>query len=237
MNVTVFAATGGIGSKVVEQLRSRGHHVTAYVRNPGKIPASWDDTVTVITGELSDAAAVDRAVKGADAVVSALGPSMDRKATGLPLIEGTRNIVTAMQRHGVRRYIGNATPSVLDPREKPTWQTRLTTRMAKTFLRRAYDELVGMSEIIMASGLDWTIVRFLAPKDGPAKGMVRHGFYGADKLGFNVTRDDIAACRCGQRPGRTRRSPGRLLPFHRGAAALPGGVGGLTLAHEQDPPP
>ena len=38
----------------------------------------------------------------------------------MPLVEGTRNIVEAMQRHGVRRYIGNATPSVLDPREKPT---------------------------------------------------------------------------------------------------------------------
>lgn len=69
---------------------------------------------------------------------------MDRKATGLPLVEGTRNIVTAMQRHGVRRYIGNGTtPSVLDPHETGTWQTRQPTFMAKTFLRRAYDELIG----------------------------------------------------------------------------------------------
>ena len=192
MNVTVFGATGGVGSKVVEDLRTRGHAVTAYVRNPSKVPASWGDDVTVVTGELSDAAAIEHAVQGADAVVSALGPSLDRKATGLPLVEGTRNMVEAMRRHGVRRYIGNATPSVLDPREKPTWQTRLATFMAKTFLRRAYDEVVGMSEIVMTSGLDWTIVRFLAPKDGPAKGQIRHGFYGTDKLGFNITRADIA---------------------------------------------
>jgi len=65
--------------------------------------------------------------------------------------------------------------------------------MARTFLRRAYDELLGMSDIVMTSGLDWTIVRFLAPKDGPAKGDMRHGFYGQTKLGFNVTRADIAA--------------------------------------------
>jgi putative NADH-flavin reductase len=193
MNVTVFGATGCVGSKVVEELRSRGHTVTAYVRNPSKVPASWGDAVAVVIGELSDAAAVERAIHGADAVVSALGPSLDRKATGLPLIEGTRTIVSAMHEHNVRRYVGNGTPSVLDPREKPTWQTRLSTRMAKTFLRRAYDELVGMSEIVMTSGLDWTIVRFLAPKDGPAKGTVRQGFYGRDKLGFNVTRADIAA--------------------------------------------
>jgi nucleoside-diphosphate-sugar epimerase len=193
MNVTVFGATGGVGSRVVDELRSRGHSVTAYVRNPDKVPASWGSDVNVVAGELSDAAAVDRAVRGADAVVSALGPSLDRKATGLPLVEGTRNIVAAMQKHGVRRYVGNATPSVLDPREKPTWQTRLATFMARTFLRRAYDELVSMSNIVTSSGLDWTIVRFLAPKDGPAKGSVRHGFYGTTKLGFNVTRADIAA--------------------------------------------
>ena len=193
MNVTVFGATGGVGSQVVDQLRSRGHQVTAYVRNPNKVPAGWGDAVTVVVGELSDAAAIDRAVQGADAVVSALGPSLDRKATGLPLVEGTRNIIEAMQRHGVRRYVGNGTPSVLDPREKPTWQTRLSTFMAKRFLRRAYDELVGMSVIVTSSRLDWTIVRFLAPKDGPAKGRVRQGFYGQDKLGFNVSRADLAA--------------------------------------------
>jgi uncharacterized protein YbjT (DUF2867 family) len=193
MNVTVFGATGGIGRQVVDQLRGNGHVVTAYVRNPGKVPATWGDGVRVEVGEITDAAAIDRAVAGADAVVSALGPDMSRKATGLPLVEGTQHIVAAMQRHGIRRYVGNATPSVLDPREHPTWQTRLPTFMAKTFLRRAHDEIVGMSQAVTSSGLDWTIVRFLAPKDGPAKGELRTGFFGTDRLGFAVTRADIAA--------------------------------------------
>lgn len=74
MNVTVFGATGGVGSQVVDQLRSRGHTVTAYVRNPGKVPGTWGEDVAVVVGELSDAAAIDRTVQGADAVVSALGP-------------------------------------------------------------------------------------------------------------------------------------------------------------------
>jgi uncharacterized protein YbjT (DUF2867 family) len=131
MNVTVFGATGAIGQQVVQQLRASGHAVTAYVRTPGKVPSTWGQDVTVVTGEITDAAAIDRAVTGANAVVSALGPSMDRKATGLPLVEGTQHIVEAMQRHGVRRYVGNATPSILDPREKATWQTRLPTFMAR----------------------------------------------------------------------------------------------------------
>jgi len=70
---------------------------------------------------------------------------MDRKATGLPLVEGTRHILEAMKRHGVRRYIGHGTPSVLDPQEKPTFQTRLVGFMGRTMLPRAYQELTGMT--------------------------------------------------------------------------------------------
>jgi uncharacterized protein YbjT (DUF2867 family) len=50
-----------------------GHTVSAYVRSPGKVPAGWGADVTVVVGEITDAAAIDRAVAGADAVVSALG--------------------------------------------------------------------------------------------------------------------------------------------------------------------
>jgi nucleoside-diphosphate-sugar epimerase len=193
MNVTVFGATGTIGSLTVAQLLDRGHAVTAYARNPEKVPESWRDRVRVVIGQLSDAEAIDQVVAGADAVVSALGPSLDRKATGLPLVEGTRNILEAMNRHGVTRYVGHGTPSILDPREKATVQTRLIGFMGRTLLRRAYDELLGMTDLVIRSDVTWTIVRFTAPKDGPKKGDLRVGFYGTDKIGFPVTRADIAA--------------------------------------------
>lgn len=158
---------------------------------------------------MSDQDAIDSAVAGADAVVSTLGPSMDRKATGLPLIEGTANILAAMQRHGVRRYIGQATPAVLDPHEKPTATTRLIAFMPRTFMRRAYDEILGMTQPVMASDLDWTIVRFIAPKDSPKQAHLRAGFFGTDKLGFAVSRADIAAFTAAQVDADTylRRAP------------------------------
>ncbi|MFF0110465.1 NAD(P)-dependent oxidoreductase [Streptomyces hirsutus] len=193
MNVTVFGATGAIGSLTVTELMEHGHQVTAYVRNPAKVPASWGDRVRVVVGEMSDQAAIDSAVAGADAVVSALGPSMDRKATGLPLVTGTGHILTAMTHHHVRRYIGHATPAILDPHEKPTPVTRLIRFLPRTFMRRAYDEITGMTGQVMRSGLDWTVVRFIAPKDTPKQDRVRVGFFGTDKLGFPVSRADIAA--------------------------------------------
>ena len=107
------------------------------------------------------------AVRRGQAVISALGPDMSRKATGLPLVEGTRLIVSSMQGHQIQRFIGMATPSVLDPRDRRTLQPRISTLLARTFLPRAYDEIVGMSKIIMSSDRTWTIVRFLAPATGP----------------------------------------------------------------------
>ena len=96
-------------------------------------------------------------------MVSALGPSLDRKVTGLPLVDGTRHILDAMKRHGVTRYVGHSTPSILDPQEEPTWQTKLVGFMGRTGLPRAYQELIGMTELIKNAGMDWTIVRFTAP--------------------------------------------------------------------------
>lgn len=193
MNVTVFGATGAIGSLTVAELLQRGHQVTAYARDPRKAPATWGDRVRVVIGEMSDQAAIDSAVAGADAVVSALGPSMDRKAIGTPLVAGTGHILDAMKRHHVRRYIGHATPAVLDPREKPTPVTRLIGFLPRTFMRRAYDEITGMTGQVMRSGLDWTVVRFIAPKNTPKQPRVRVGFFGTDKLGLAVSRADIAA--------------------------------------------
>ncbi len=193
MNVTVFGATGAIGALAVADLLERGDHVTAYVRNPAKVPDSWVDRVQVVVGEMDDAARIAAAVAGSDAVISALGPSMDRRAVGLPLVDGTSHILAAMRAHGVSRYIGHGTPSVVDTRDKATAQSRLIGLMGRTLLPRAYAELIGMSTLIMESDLDWTIVRFTAPKDGPAKGVERVGFFGTDRIGFAVTRADIAA--------------------------------------------
>src|SRR5215218_7584157 len=160
MKLTVFGATGGVGREGVAQALDRGDHVTAYVRNPAKLDQSTDPNLTMITGELTDREAVRAAVRGADAVISALGPSLDRKASGMPLVEGTRNIVDGMRAAGVRRYVGMATPSLRDPRDGRSLVATLVQTMGRVTLARAYRELVAMSEIVTSSDLDWTIARF-----------------------------------------------------------------------------
>ena len=162
-------------------------------------------------GELTDADAVQRAVHGADAVISALGPSPDRKATGMPLVDGTRTIVDAMGAEGVERYIGMATPSLRDPRDTGSLLGRIVPFMGRTFLPRAYRELLEMSRHVTDSPLSWTIARFTRPTDASRTGTVRAGFLGRYRIAAGITRADIAGFLLDQTTG------GR---FHRAAPAI-----------------
>lgn len=191
MKLTVFGATGGVGRGVVARALDRGGHVTAYVRNPATLDLA-DPNLTVIAGGLTDREAVRRAVRGADAVISALGPSLDRKATGMPLVDGTRSVVEAMQSEGVERYIGMATPSLRDPRDTRSLLGLVVPLMGRIFLPRAYRELLTMSRLVTDSRLDWTIARFTRPTDGARAGTVRAGYLGRDRIRASITRADIA---------------------------------------------
>jgi uncharacterized protein YbjT (DUF2867 family) len=120
MHVTVFGATGKIGRLVVGQLIADGHQVVAFARNPGKLDPAGPGLgpgLTVIAGELSDTAAVTRAVAGSDTVISALGPSLKRSVPAGPLAAGTRAVVAAMDAARVSRFIG------LAPSPAPAWTT------------------------------------------------------------------------------------------------------------------
>jgi putative NADH-flavin reductase len=191
LKVTVFGASGNIGRQVVDQLLGAGHHVTAYVRDPGKLGVTHPK-LTVVQGALSDPAAIARAVEGSDAVISALGPTLKRSATGTPVTEGTHNIVKAMEASGVRRYIGLATPAVADDRDRPTFKAKVLRTIPRLAFPNALVELNGMTEAVRGSSLDWTIARITSPNEKPAKGTARSGFLGVDKVGSAMTRADIA---------------------------------------------
>ncbi|MBD9727333.1 NAD(P)H-binding protein [Streptomyces caniscabiei] len=192
MRVTVFGATGAIGRLVVQQLLDDGHQITALVRTPAKL-ALTHPHLAVVTGQLADRAAVEQAVSGADAVISALGPSLKRSTTGTQVTDGTRTIAQAMEARKVTRFVGLATPSLADPRDKPHWKHKVLPVAAGLMFPNALAELKGMTKAVTGSGLDYTIARITNPTNRPATGRIRSGFLGHDKVGSAMSRADIAA--------------------------------------------
>ncbi|WP_328507017.1 NAD(P)H-binding protein [Streptomyces sp. NBC_00104] len=192
MRVTVLGATGAIGRLVVQRLLDDGHQVTALVRTPAKLTLTHSQ-LALVTGQLSDCDAVEQAVGGADAVISALGPSLKRSTTGTQVTDGTRTVVQIMQAQKVTRFIGLATPSLADPKDKPHWKHKVLPVTAGLMFPNALAELKGMTEAVTSSGLDYTIARITNPTDKPATGRIRSGFLGHDKVGSAMSRADIAA--------------------------------------------
>jgi putative NADH-flavin reductase len=100
MNVVLYSATGMIGSRILKELISRGHNVTAVVRDPSKVPAN--PAVNVVKGDIFDADDIAAKAIGADAVVSAYGPG-----TGdvNDMVKATRALIAGLHKADTRRLI------------------------------------------------------------------------------------------------------------------------------------
>src|SRR5665647_599565 len=110
MKIAVFGSTGNVGRLLVGQALAEGYDVIAYARNPSKLTITHDH-LTVIQGELSDEAMIERTIAEVDAVISVMGPS--GKSEGTPITQGMRHIIATMNKHGVRRLIAVSTLSLI----------------------------------------------------------------------------------------------------------------------------
>jgi putative NADH-flavin reductase len=100
MKIALIGAAGNIGKRIASEALSRGHEVTAVVRDPKKIE---DRRLMVATADVTDPPSLIKAVAGHDAVISAVGPSHGGLAT-LPAY-AARALVQALPKAGVRRLI------------------------------------------------------------------------------------------------------------------------------------
>ena len=186
MKLVIFGATGSIGRQLVEQALAQGHAVTALVRNPAKLNLKHAN-LRVVQGDVMDFAAVEKAVQGQEAVLCALGAG--RKGTIRS--EGTRHIVCAMEKAGVRRFICQTTLGVGDSEGNLNFFWKRI--MFGLILRDAFTDHVSQEKYIKQSRLDWTIVRPAAFTDGKHTGVYRHGFTASDKaLTLKISRADVA---------------------------------------------
>jgi putative NADH-flavin reductase len=189
LKLTIFGATGGTGKQLVEQALAAGDHVVAFARNPSKLTIK-NEHLTVVHGELTDQALIEKAVSGADAVISVLGPRGGSK--NKPLTLSMQNIIAAMKKQGVRRLIISSTLSAKDPNDLPDFRAKALVALVKLTMHAAYEEIVSVAETVRASDLDWTIVRLTLLNDNPKSGKVRVGYLGRGEVGTWISRADIA---------------------------------------------
>lgn len=164
MRVLVVGASGGTGRAVSRALLSRGCEVTAFARRPHALESSPADA-TLLAGDATRFADVDRAVMGHDAVVVTLGIRenplrvrlLGSAHTSMAVrSQGTQHVIEAMRCHGVRRLIVQSSFGVGATRGRLPWVHRLVFAL---LLRPQIQDTELQEQAVRASGLDWTLAQ------------------------------------------------------------------------------
>jgi len=188
MKLTLLGATGSVGRELVTQALSAGHTVTVLVRNPDKL-GDLRARVTIVQGDVTDPAVVDRAIAGADAVLSTLGHT---KASPRDIFAlAISHTITAMHRHGVQRLVVLANTGVSNAEDQPTFGQRLQRALMGLTIAQTNQDHAAQARLIADSGLDWTIVRAALLSNGPHSGKYRVGKLDRT-AGSRIARADVA---------------------------------------------
>ena len=188
MRLVVFGSTGGTGRELLARALERGHEVMAYARDPTKLNDLKHARLEVIRGDVLDSVGVESAVVGQQAVLCTIGAGAKRTTLRE---EGTRNIVEAMVRAGVKRLICQSSLGVGDSRANLSFFTKHI--IVSVFLRHAFADHERQEAVVKQSPLDWTIVRPPHLTVGPRTGTYRHGFPVTDKhISAKISRADVA---------------------------------------------
>jgi putative NADH-flavin reductase len=179
MRIAVFGATGRTGHPLVEQAVERGHEVVAFVRDATGLSSTLrnDDRVSVIEGDAYTGEGVERAIDAdgdpVDAVVSVLAQTSDGPDD--LLTEASRNMLAAMNRHGVERFVTLVGAGVREEGESVSVGGRMMGALLKLLARSVLKDAREQVELVKDSDTRWTVVRGPRLTEDAHTGEFRHG--------------------------------------------------------------
>ncbi|MDJ1006783.1 MAG: SDR family oxidoreductase [Paracoccaceae bacterium] len=167
----IMGATSGIGAAAVDEALSRGLCVRAFSRSAGQMPAR--DGLERHPGDALNAGDLRAALEGVTAVIYALGIK-ERLAMlweeETLFSESTRILIDEMATAGVSRVVAVTGLGA----GKSRMALSAVERLAFTaILGKPYEDKARQEALLMASDLDWTIVRPAILTNGARSGRVQ----------------------------------------------------------------
>jgi uncharacterized protein YbjT (DUF2867 family) len=188
--VVVFGATGPTGQRIVSRALEEGYRIVAAARH---LTAAWirrPEAEAVCVDVADPQADLDQLIKGAAAVLSALG-SRGRRPTTVYSI-GTRRIVEAMGRQEVHRLICISSDGIDIPRGLPWPQRVVMAQVIQRLYRHQYADMTRMEAYLDGVPLDWTVIRAPRLTDGLPTGRARVSLDRPILDGGSLRRADLA---------------------------------------------
>lgn len=155
MTITVFGATGQVGSQVVKQALAKGYTVRAFGRNVESLIDKdlRNDHFEAVKGYVFDEKDVLNAVKNVDAVVSCLGGAFDGIDKTRSL--GIKNIVHQMEKATIDRVVAIGGLGVLDFDDETLLMD--TPDYPEAYKPVSVEHLAAL-KTLETSSLDWTFI-------------------------------------------------------------------------------
>ena len=201
MHLTVFGASGGIGTHVVALAAERGHQVRAICRTAPPTPPPGRAEV-LLAPDIFDPALAATAIHGTDVVITAVGPNFATRhnprttMTSPPDLHQrlARTLITALKGSPAPARLITVSTASMGPADNAMGAgPRLLFSLFRTVLvpnlGRVGQDLRAMEQELGASGLDWYAVRPVKLTDGPLTGHVQ----ASDRVTIKaVSRADVA---------------------------------------------
>lgn len=173
MRLLIIGGTGKTGSELIKQGLDQGDIITVIARKPKKIKYVHPN-LKVLKGDVLIPESFEASFLGQEAVLSALGHKRFFIKTTI-LSRGTENIINAMNKNGVRRFICITSLGINDSRFKlGLYYTLFTIPLILFFY---FLDKSKQEKLIMSSELDWTIVRPGQLTNGKKRTTYKHGFH------------------------------------------------------------
>jgi uncharacterized protein YbjT (DUF2867 family) len=201
MNITVFGASGGVGTHVVALAAHRGHQVRAIYRTAPQTPPP-ERAEALVAADIFDPAFANTAIRGADVVVTAVGPNFATRHNPRTTMTSPRDLHQRLARALIGAMNDSAAPARLiavstasmGPADNDMGPgPRLLFRFFRTVLvpnlGRVGRDLRAMEDELAASGLDWYALRPVKLNDGP---LTRHVQASARVTVKPISRADVA---------------------------------------------
>lgn len=192
MKIVIFGAAGSTGHVLVEQALEKGYEVTGFDRHTQALMTIKNPKLSIVQGDIFNADQVEAAIAGQDAVLCVLGV---RPGVTIPVCsKGTENIIAAMQKVGVKRFICQSAfvVAALDgERREVSWILPLSLKLFPKVKSMFADKVIQEREV-RQSDLDWIIVRPATLTDGPKTGNYKAGVPLSIGLNAKISRADVA---------------------------------------------
>lgn len=186
MKLLILGATGPTGRNLLGQGLDAGHDITTLVRNANRLTITHPRLTSAI-GDATDRAALEKAVRGKDAVLSALGAGNSLRSDIAS--RAVAALIPALKAQAVSRIVFLSSfgvgASFLDasPIQKLAY---------RTLLRAIFADKAKADAMLRESGLAWTLVYPTLLTEGPRTGRCRAGEHLAMKGMAKISRADVA---------------------------------------------